>query len=234
MVVFHEVLGRCKISLLLTFLHSCLIAHLLQGLPQPAYQGNNWFTDPPLPNNLQWAQASQTQQTVNNQGAYAAKGWPTYPNGAYNTERDNTTSPPISDWAPGDPTPAWSPIAGGEGWGNPSGSDGSPAAASVVASNLPAASMSLKPAIIPGPVTASVVTSNLPAASMSLNLAVIPGPSAAASAQGSGQGASHSASQGGSAATSTTAGGPPPSMTPVPGLTQAGTDGEEQDECDEL
>ena len=259
MVVFHEVLGRCKISLLPTFLHSCLVTHLLQGLPQPAYQGNNWFTDPPLPNNLQWAQASQTQQTENNQAAYAAKGWPTYPNGAFNPERDNTTSPPISDWAPGDPTPAWSPIAGGKGWGNPFGSDGSPAAASlvasnlpaasislkpaiipgpatasVVASNLPAASMSLKPAIIPGPATASVVASNLPAASMSLHPAVIPGPSAAASAQGSGQGASQSTSQGGSIANSTSAGGPPPSMTPVPGLTQAGTDGEEQDECDEL
>ena len=79
-------------------------------------------------NNLQWAQASQTQQTQNNQVSYAANGWPTYPNGAYATTRDDTTSPPITDWAPGDATPAWSPVAGGKGWGQPNaaGSENSP------------------------------------------------------------------------------------------------------------
>jgi len=75
------------------------------GLPQPAYQGNNWFTTPALVNNLKWAQNTATTQYKNNQAAYAAKGWPTYPNGAYNPKRDDTTSPPISDWVDGEITP---------------------------------------------------------------------------------------------------------------------------------
>lgn len=92
------------------------------ALAQPAYQGsaNNWFTTPPLPNNLAWAMKTGSQQYDNNQVAYAAKGWPIYPQGAYNTRRDDTTSPPITDWVAGQ-EPAWSPIAGGKGWGNPSG-----------------------------------------------------------------------------------------------------------------
>ncbi|MCJ1366320.1 hypothetical protein MMC16_005448 [Acarospora aff. strigata] len=86
------------------------------GLAQPAYQSpSNWFTTPALPNNLKWAQDSATKQYSNNQVAYAAKGWPTYPNGAYNPKRDSETSPPISDWVPGQ-EPAWSPIAGGKGF----------------------------------------------------------------------------------------------------------------------
>lgn len=60
------------------------------------------------------------QQHKNNQVAYKAKGWPTYPQGAYNTHRDSTTSPPITDWVPGQ-EPAWAPIAGGKGFGNPQG-----------------------------------------------------------------------------------------------------------------
>ena len=90
------------------------------GLAQPAYQNNdNWFTTPSLPNNLKWAQDTATTQFKNNQVAYAAKGWPTYPNGAYNPKRDDTTSPPISDWVPGQ-EPNYQPIAGGKGWGNSS------------------------------------------------------------------------------------------------------------------
>ena len=87
------------------------------GLPQPAYQGNNWFTRPPLANNLKWAQDTATTQYKNNQVAYAAKGWPTYPNGAYDPKRDDTTSPPITDWVPGQ-EPKYQPIANGKGWGN--------------------------------------------------------------------------------------------------------------------
>ena len=91
----------------------------MQGLPQPAYQGNNWFTEPALPNNENWSLTTDHQQWQNNQATYASKGWLPYPNGAYNTERDDTTSPPITDWAPGDATPAWEPVAGGKGWGIP-------------------------------------------------------------------------------------------------------------------
>ncbi|MCJ1257343.1 hypothetical protein MMC24_005168 [Lignoscripta atroalba] len=98
------------------------------GIAQPAYQNKqNWFTNPPLPNNLDWAQAAATQQWKNNQAAYPAKGWETYPNGGYNTVRDDTTSPPISDWNAGS-EPSWSPVAGGLGWGTGAGSSngGSP------------------------------------------------------------------------------------------------------------
>ncbi len=112
----------------------------VQGLPQPAYQGNNWFTTPALPNNKDWSLNTDHTQWQNNQNTYASKGWPTYPNGAYNTQRDDTTSPPIGDWAPGDPTPAWQPVAGGKGFGIPGGSGppaGSISAASSNTSKLP-------------------------------------------------------------------------------------------------
>lgn len=98
----------------------------VQGLPQPAYQSKNWFATPPLANNLKWAQDTAMEQYKNNQAAYAAKGWPTYPNGAYNPKRDDTTSPPISDWVYGQ-EPSYIPIAGGKGWGNGGGSGVSPA-----------------------------------------------------------------------------------------------------------
>ena len=61
------------------------------------------------------------QQYTNNQNSYGAKGWPTYPNGGYNTERDDKTSPPVSDWVPGK-EPSYEPVAGGKGFGQPSGS----------------------------------------------------------------------------------------------------------------
>ena len=92
-----------------------------QGLVQPAYT-DNWFAKPALPDNLNWAQATQHQQWENNQQSYPNHNppLPTYPNGAYNTERDSTTSPPITDFDPNE-TYSWTPIAGGKGWGNPSG-----------------------------------------------------------------------------------------------------------------
>ncbi|MCJ1403444.1 hypothetical protein MMC11_006667 [Xylographa trunciseda] len=90
----------------------------VQGLAQPAYQGNNWFTTPVMPNNLNWSMSTASLQYRNNQLSYPQYGWPTYPSGGYNTERDSITSPPISDWVPGQ-EPAWAPIAGGVGWGLP-------------------------------------------------------------------------------------------------------------------
>ncbi|KAA6416187.1 MAG: hypothetical protein FRX48_00907 [Lasallia pustulata] len=89
------------------------------GLAQLAYNGSqNWFANPPLPNNLQWAQNTAMQQWQNNNAAYPTHGWDTYPNGGYNTERDNITSPPITDWVAGS-EPSWQPLAGGLGWGKP-------------------------------------------------------------------------------------------------------------------
>lgn len=83
------------------------------ALAQPAYD-NNWFTTPALPNNLKWSQTTAFAQYHNNQDAYAAKGWPLYPNGGYNTTRvDN----PVTDWVKGQ-EPCYQPIAGGKGWGN--------------------------------------------------------------------------------------------------------------------
>ena len=135
-----------------------------------------------MTNNLAWAQSSQTQQTQINQVAYAANGWPTYPNGAYNPQRDNTTSPPITDWAPGDPTPAWSPIAGGKGWGQPDslGGESSPASEGDLASSIPlSGSPSLANGAIPPPsVTPSGLASSIPlSASLTLANGAIPPPS---------------------------------------------------------
>ncbi|KAL8926951.1 MAG: hypothetical protein Q9172_001544 [Xanthocarpia lactea] len=94
------------------------------ALPQPAYQSpNNWFTTPPLPNNLKWAQKAQTDQVNNNQISYAAKGWQVYPNGAYRMDRGPATAPLLIDWKRGMPDPEWCPVAGGKGWGIPTGKD---------------------------------------------------------------------------------------------------------------
>lgn len=85
------------------------------------------------------------QQWKNNQVAYKAKGWPTYPQGAYKTQRDETTSPPITDWVPGQ-EPAWTPILGGKGWGNPHGGNGdtrpiSPAKIDIIEASLKSVSV---------------------------------------------------------------------------------------------
>lgn len=146
------------------------------GLPQPAYQNTaeNWFTTPALPNNLKWAQDTVTQQYKNNQAAYPAKGWETYPDGAYNTKRDDTTSPPISDWVAGQEL-AWSPIAGGKGWGNPSEQKGSgsgvmPHVSKKISSSAPlsmSTSSSVPVATSSLPVSASLLASSLSSASSS-------------------------------------------------------------------
>ncbi|KAL8639302.1 MAG: hypothetical protein Q9228_003656 [Teloschistes exilis] len=93
-----------------------------QGIAQPAYQGsaNNWFTTPALPSNKGWAQKAQESQWQNNQDSYPIRGWQKYPNGAYRMDRNAETSPPL-DWTPGDPVPEWCPVAGGKGWGQPTG-----------------------------------------------------------------------------------------------------------------
>lgn len=213
-MVLHEVLGRCKGTL--SFCYSTFNSdhRYQQGLAQPAYQGNNWFTDPPMTNNLAWAQGTITQQFQNNQVAYAANGWPTYPNGAYDPQRDNTTSPPITDWAPGDPTPAWSPIAGGKGWGQPNsvGSENPPASEAGLASSV---SSSATPAIANGAIPPPSVT-----------------PSGVTTSVSGGQ----EAGQGGPPATTSMISTPYSNGTAaVPGSVQVVTNEyDEQDECDEL
>lgn len=90
------------------------------ALVQPAYT-ENWFAQPPIPNNLDWSQQTEYQQYANNQKSYPQQNppWPTYPNGAYN---QTYVDVPITDWSPTDPDPEWCPIAGGKGWGKPTGS----------------------------------------------------------------------------------------------------------------
>ena len=99
----------------------------LQALPQPAYQ-DNWFAQPPLPNNFNWDVDATRQQWRNNQKSYPSKGWATYPNGL---EIPNAESEagilPIMDWMHGQ-EPAWAPIAGGVGFGTPQRSHGPPPA----------------------------------------------------------------------------------------------------------
>lgn len=72
--------------------------------------------------NNQWHYDAGVQQGKNNQLAYPAKGWPTYPDGSYNT---NFPEVPVDDWVPGS-EPAWQPIAGG--MSQDKGTGGRPAA----------------------------------------------------------------------------------------------------------
>ena len=106
----------CPSTVLLTLERH--IANQLQGIAQPAYLGNNWFTQPVLPSNLSWAQETSLDQYKRNQISYAKKGWQLYPNGGYNDAAGRKkNSPPIDDWVKGQPDPDWSPLAGGVGWG---------------------------------------------------------------------------------------------------------------------
>ena len=231
-MVLHEVLGRCKETL--SFCYSTFNSdhRYQQGLAQPAYQGNNWFTDPPMTNNLDWAQGTITQQYQNNQVAYAANGWPTYPNGAYDPQRDNTTSPPITDWAPGDPTPAWSPIAGGKGWGQPNsvGSENPPASEAGPASSV---SSSATPAIANGAIPSPSVSSS---ATPAIANGAIPPPSVTPSGVTTSVSGGQEAGQGGLPATTSMISTPYSNGTAaVPGSVQVVTNEyDEQDECDEL
>ncbi|KAI4087738.1 MAG: hypothetical protein LQ339_008820 [Xanthoria mediterranea] len=94
------------------------------GLAQPAYQSpKNWFTNPPIESNIKWAQKVQTEQVHKNEVAYAAKGWQVYPNGAFRMDRGPKTAPLLSDWKEGMPDPEWCPVAGGKGFGIPTGKD---------------------------------------------------------------------------------------------------------------
>ncbi|KAI4225771.1 MAG: hypothetical protein L6R36_003657 [Xanthoria steineri] len=94
------------------------------GLAQPAYQSpKNWFTNPPIESNIKWAQKVQTEQVHKNEVSYAEKGWQVYPNGAFRMDRGPKTAPLLSDWKEGMPDPEWCPVAGGKGFGIPTGKD---------------------------------------------------------------------------------------------------------------
>ncbi|KAI4093803.1 MAG: hypothetical protein LQ344_002707 [Seirophora lacunosa] len=88
------------------------------GLPQPAYQ-DNWWGQPPLPNNFMWSVDATRQQWRNNQKSYPSKGWDTYQNGMEIPSKEAIAAiTPPSDWVPGQ-EPKWAPIAGGKGFGTP-------------------------------------------------------------------------------------------------------------------
>ncbi|KAL9009581.1 MAG: hypothetical protein Q9173_005401 [Seirophora scorigena] len=97
------------------------------GLPQPAYQ-DNWWGQPPLPNNFMWSVDATRQQWKNNQKSYPSKGWDTYQNGMEIPSKEAIAAiTPPSDWVPGQ-EPKWAPIAGGKGFGTPERSNGPPPA----------------------------------------------------------------------------------------------------------
>lgn len=89
------------------------------ALVQPAYT-ENWFAQPPIPNNLKWSQDTGHQQFEQNLISYPKQHpqFGPYYNGFYNATYVDT---PITDWSPTDPDPKWCPIAGGKGWGIPAG-----------------------------------------------------------------------------------------------------------------
>ncbi|KAK4694700.1 hypothetical protein P7C71_g2924, partial [Lecanoromycetidae sp. Uapishka_2] len=94
------------------------------ALPQPAYR-DNWWAQPPLPNNFAWDVDATGKQMQNNQNSYPSKGWSTYPDGTSSNAASDADIVPITDWVPG-MEPAWTPIAGGKGFGCPECSKGPP------------------------------------------------------------------------------------------------------------
>lgn len=97
----------------------------LMALPQPAYV-DNWFAQPPLPNNANWDVDATQMQMRNNQQSYPGQGWATYPDGSGGPDAASVAGiVPITDWVPGQ-EPAWAPIAGGKGYGTPERSNGPP------------------------------------------------------------------------------------------------------------
>ena len=122
MVVLYEVLGRRKLARPTRNADRYANEYRHQALVQPAYK-DNWFAKPALPNNLNWSQTTVTQQMLNNNISYPQHqpAWSKYPNGAYNPQYDDYISPPIQDWDPSQPDPIWCPVAGGKGWGKPTG-----------------------------------------------------------------------------------------------------------------
>lgn len=171
-----------------------------QALVQPGY-ADNWFAKPALPNNLKWAQAQAMQQYQNNQVAYKAKGWPTYPNGGYRQASEYAAnSPPISDWEAGK-EPGYTPVAGGKGWGNGGGSgasessgsygssppgnstssaDTSAASASAASAPVASAPVASASAASAAPVFSSPASLAAPAGSSSPSVAAMPGASSPA------------------------------------------------------
>ncbi|MCJ1408527.1 hypothetical protein MMC19_002602 [Ptychographa xylographoides] len=99
------------------------------ALPQPAYR-DNWWAQPPLPNNFQWDVDATGKQMQNNQQSYPSRGWSTYPDGTSANAQSVSDMVPITDWVPGQ-EPSWEPIAGGLGFGTPQLSKGPPAGSGV-------------------------------------------------------------------------------------------------------
>lgn len=95
-----------------------------EAIVQPAY-ADNWWSDPLMPADQKWQAQQDTAQHANNQQTYPAKGWATYPMGGY-MGRDPQS---ITDWQQGDPTPPWTPVAGGKGFGGSSAGSGGGATA---------------------------------------------------------------------------------------------------------
>ena len=100
-----------------------MLAFSFQAIPQPPYKGdgtNNWFSTPLYPENNADAVQVGLTQAGNNQKSYPAKGFPTYEQGV-TPGKDKLAGlhTPVTDWKADDPVPAWEPVAGGKGFGQP-------------------------------------------------------------------------------------------------------------------
>ena len=96
-----------------------------KAIPQPPYKGpgtTNWFSTPLYPENNADAVQVALKQASNNQISYPAKNRTTYEQGV-TPGKDKLAGlhTPVTDWKAGDATPAWQPVAGGKGFGKPSG-----------------------------------------------------------------------------------------------------------------
>lgn len=127
MVVLRQVLGRCMHILFPFFFALPNPPQKKNQLTPQSSTGHRASHNPPtkaqkqtigsqlpaFPTTSNGPQGTALQQYKINQIAYPKRGWPTYPMGLYNTKRDATTSPPITDWVAGK-EPDWAPIVGGE------------------------------------------------------------------------------------------------------------------------
>ena len=147
------------------------------ALYQPAYQ-DNWFAQPPLPNNFHWDVDATKAQMQYNQASYPERQWETYPDGAEIPTQDSIDAiVPITDWVSGQ-EPAWAPIAGGKGFGTPERSHG-PAPAlwpglSTALANSGSSATNDSDVTTPN-ITASNLTASVAAAPTRSSVLILPG-----------------------------------------------------------
>lgn len=76
---------------------------------QDADTQNNWFSRPQYFSDVDWSLAVSATQYHDHQKSYPANGFSTHSIG----QQDSFNVDQLTDWAPGDEEPSWTPIAGG-------------------------------------------------------------------------------------------------------------------------